>query len=184
MVDGPAEGRWSGAADGPDVAVSGSRGKDALLVLEDVKDPEVPVLSVVELGIVRGVEADAGRVAVTITPTYSGCPAMKTIEDDVREALGRAGFESIEIRTVYSPAWTTDWIPEPAREKLRAYGIAPPDAAAVGEPVLLGRTVRAVKCPYCLSPNTALQSEFGSTACKSLYVCRSCTLPFEHFKSF
>lgn len=164
--------------------VSGPRGEEALRVLDDVKDPEVPVLSVVELGIIRGVEAEGRRVAVTITPTYSGCPAMKVIEDDVRDALQRAGFPDIAIKTVYSPAWTTDWIPEPAREKLRAYGIAPPAPTSAGDLVPFGRTVRVATCPFCGSPNTALESEFGATACKSLHVCRSCRQPFEHFKAF
>jgi ring-1,2-phenylacetyl-CoA epoxidase subunit PaaD len=169
---------------GLDPLVSGPRGEEALRTLDDVKDPEVPVLSVVELGIIRGVDADGRRVAVTITPTYSGCPAMKVIEDDIREALARAGFDDIGIRTVYSPAWTTDWIPEPAREKLRAYGIAPPAATTGDDLVPFGRTVRAVKCPFCGSPNTVLESEFGATACKALFVCRSCRQPFEHFKAF
>jgi ring-1,2-phenylacetyl-CoA epoxidase subunit PaaD len=164
--------------------VSGPRGEEALRVLDDVKDPEVPVLSVVELGIIRGVDAEDRRVAVTITPTYSGCPAMKVIEDDVREALERAGFDDIGIRTVYSPAWTTDWIPEPAREKLRAYGIAPPAPTTGDDLVPFGRTIRVVKCPFCGSPDTSLESAFGATACKSLHVCRSCRQPFEHFKAF
>jgi ring-1,2-phenylacetyl-CoA epoxidase subunit PaaD len=182
-VVGGREGQRATGAEGRDIAVSGSRGLAALRALDEVKDPEVPVLSVVELGIIRGVDAEDRRVAVTITPTYSGCPAMKVIEDDVREALERAGFVDIGIKTVYSPAWTTDWIPEPAREKLRAYGIAPP-AHVVEELVPLGRTVRAVSCPFCGSPNTTLESEFGATACKSLHVCRACRQPFEHFKAF
>ena len=164
--------------------VSGPRGEEALRILDDVKDPEVPVLSVVELGIIRGVEAEDRRVAVTITPTYSGCPAMKVIEDDVRDALLRAGFPDIEIKTVYSPAWSTDWIPAPAREKLRAYGIAPPPPTTADDLVPFGRTVRAMRCPFCGSTDTALESEFGATACKSLHVCRSCRQPFEHFKAF
>lgn len=163
---------------------SGSRGEEALGVLHEVKDPEVPVLSVVELGIIREVDAGDRRVTVMITPTYSGCPAMKVIEDDIREALERAGFDDIGIKTVYSPAWSTDWIPEPAREKLRAYGIAPPPPTTADDLVPFGRTVRAVPCPFCGSPDTALESEFGATACKSLHVCRACRQPFEHFKAF
>jgi ring-1,2-phenylacetyl-CoA epoxidase subunit PaaD len=164
--------------------LSGPRSEEALRILDDVKDPEVPVLSVVELGIIRAVEADGARVAVTITPTYSGCPAMKVIEDDVRDALERAGFQDIGVKTVYAPAWSTDWIPAPAREKLRAYGIAPPPPTTADDLVLFGRTVRAVRCPFCGSANTALESEFGATACKSLHVCRACRQPFEHFKAF
>lgn len=155
---------------------------DPLTLLEAVKDPEVPVLSVVELGVVRGVEVEGTRAIVTITPTYSGCPAMKVMEDEISAALKAGGFEAVEVRTVYAPAWTTDWIPEPAREKLRAYGIAPPGSA--GGPVTLGPTVRRVACPFCGSGNTEVQSEFGSTACKSLHVCHSCRQPFEHFKPF
>jgi ring-1,2-phenylacetyl-CoA epoxidase subunit PaaD len=177
-------GRVDGPLGGVEPLVSGARGEEALRILDEVKDPEVPVLSVVELGIIRAVDAEERRVAVSITPTYSGCPAMKVIEDDVRDALQRAGFQDIAITTVYAPAWTTDWIPEPAREKLRAYGIAPPANLAGDALIPLGRTVRAVACPYCNSLNTALESEFGATACKSVHVCRSCRQPFEHFKAF
>lgn len=150
----------------------------ARTVLQLVKDPEVPVLSIVELGIVRDVKADpeTGGVTVTITPTYSGCPAMKMIEEEITTALKRAGFSDVKIATVYSPAWTTDWIPEHAREKLRRFGIAPPGLVQLEPP--------AVKCPSCGSSATGLVSEFGATACKSLYVCRSCKQPFERFKTF
>lgn len=154
----------------------------ALEVLETVKDPEVPVLSIVELGVVRHVEVDGATATVTITPTYSGCPAMRVIEDDITAALKAAGFTTVTINTVYSPAWTTDWIPQAAQEKLRAYGIAPP--GHIQTMVTLGATVRNVSCPFCGSPNTTTQSEFGSTACKSLHVCHSCRQPFEHFKPF
>jgi ring-1,2-phenylacetyl-CoA epoxidase subunit PaaD len=183
-VVGGTEGQRAREAEGREIAISGSRGADALRALDEVKDPEVPVLSVVELGIVRAVVAEDRRVAVTITPTYSGCPAMKVIEDDVREALERAGIQDIAVKTVYSPAWSTDWIPAPAREKLRAYGIAPPPPTTADDLVPFGRTVRTVRCPFCGSPDTALESEFGATACKSLHVCRSCRQPFEHFKAF
>jgi ring-1,2-phenylacetyl-CoA epoxidase subunit PaaD len=147
-----------------------------------VKDPEVPVLSIVELGVVRQVEVDGTQATVTITPTYSGCPAMRVIEADITAALEAAGFTTVTINTVYAPAWTTDWMSEPAREKLRAYGIAPPGPA--DSLVTLGATVREVSCPFCGSPDTGTESEFGSTACKSLHVCRSCRQPFEHFKPF
>lgn len=158
---------------------------DALALLESVKDPEVPVLSVVELGIVRNVEVSAaGAATVTVTPTYSGCPAMRMIEEEITAALEAGGFRSVEVKTVYAPAWTTDWIPEAAREKLRAYGIAPPGQVAAEPLVPLGPVVRAVSCPFCGSPDTVLTSEFGATACKSLHVCRACRQPFEHFKAF
>ena len=158
----------------------------ALEVLGAVMDPEVPVLSIIELGIVRGVEVQGGRVTVTVTPTYSGCPAMHVIEEEIRAALKGAGFDEVVLHTVYAPAWTTDWIAAPAREKLRAYGIAPPGRVheSAGAPIALGPTVRAVPCPFCGSSDTVLESEFGSTACKSLHSCRTCRQPFEHFKPF
>jgi ring-1,2-phenylacetyl-CoA epoxidase subunit PaaD len=154
-------------------------------VLETVPDPEVPVISVVELGIVRDalVEADGG-VAVTITPTYSGCPAMFEIEKDVRAALLAAGAPRVEVRTVLSPAWTTDWIGPDAREKLRAYGIAPPGQAEPGGLITLTRRRARVACPFCGSTDTRLQSEFGSTACKAIHVCDACRQPFDEFKAF
>jgi ring-1,2-phenylacetyl-CoA epoxidase subunit PaaD len=151
-------------------------------VLETVKDPEVPVLSVVELGIVRDVEIEGNTVTVVVTPTYSGCPAMQTIEDDIVTALRAGGVADVKVRTVFTPAWTTDWIPAAAREKLRAYGIAPPSHSGVESPVQLRRRV-PVLCPYCGSANTASRSEFGSTACKALHFCNACTQPFEEFKA-
>ena len=160
--------------------------RDAVLeLLDTVMDPEVPVLSVRELGIVRGVAVDpTGAVTVTLTPTYSGCPAMHVIEDDIRSALAGAGIASVRIETVYSPAWTSDWIPEAARAKLKAYGIAPPAPAEQGGLVQLLRARRAPPCPFCDSPDTETRSEFGSTACKSICWCRSCGQPFEEFKAF
>ena len=163
------------------------RRAEALDVLATVMDPEVPVLSVVELGIVRDVELAGGEVTVVVTPTYSGCPAMRTIEDDIVAALAAAGFPGARVRTVYSPPWTTDWIAPAAREKLRAYGIAPPPArsadAAGDELVPLLRRAPAVACPYCGSSQTETRSEFGSTACKATLFCRSCSQPCELFKA-
>ena len=147
-----------------------------------MKDPEVPVLSVVELGIVRDVEVDGDAVTVVITPTYSGCPAMRVIEDDILAALHDAGITNASVRTVFTPAWTTDWIPEAAREKLRAYGIAPPGPSGVHAPVQLRRR-EPVRCPFCGSANTSPRSDFGSTACKALHFCNACTQPFEEFKA-
>ena len=156
--------------------------RDRLLeALDDVKDPEVPVLSVVELGIVRDAVPEGAGAVVTITPTYSGCPAMREIERGIRDALGARGLEPIETRTKYAPAWTTDWISTEARAKLAAYGIAPPGAARAADVVQLERRPR-VACPRCSSRDTTLTSEFGSTACKALWVCRSCGEPFEEFK--
>lgn len=154
-------------------------------ILDEVKDPEVPVLSVVELGIVRDVAANEGRVVVTITPTYSGCPAMHEIEQLISAALSEHGLGPVELRTIYAPAWTTDWIAPAAREKLRAYGIAPPGRAATGVAELtpLRRRTTTVACPFCGAADTEQRSEFGSTACKSIWYCRSCRQPFEEFKA-
>jgi ring-1,2-phenylacetyl-CoA epoxidase subunit PaaD len=153
-------------------------------ILQTVPDPEVPVISVVELGIVRDAAQRAdGSVEVTITPTYSGCPAMFEIERDVIAALEAAGATSVHVKTVLSPAWTTDWIPESAREKLRKYGIAPPGRADDGGLVTLVRAKPPVQCPRCGSRNTSLKSEFGSTACKAIHVCKDCGEPFDEFKA-
>ena len=142
----------------------------------------MPVLSVVELGIVRDAVASGVGVTITITPTYSGCPAMREIEQEIRAALEAHGLGPVEVRTIYTPAWTTDWIAPAAREKLEAYGIAPPGPASdAGELVTLRRA--KVRCPYCRSTNTEQKSAFGSTACKSIWVCRECRQPFEEFKA-
>lgn len=167
------------------VAGSPPVGRDEVLaILDEVMDPEVPVLSVRELGIVRDVEVDAaGVVTVTVTPTYSGCPAIQVIEDDIRAALAAAGHAAVRVRTVYAPAWTSDWIAPAARIKLKAYGIAPPARAESGELVQLMRRRPAPPCPYCDSRDTEVRSEFGSTACKAVCWCRSCRQPFEEFKA-
>ena len=152
-------------------------------ILEEVKDPEVPVLSVVELGIVREVELRGRGAIVTVTPTYSGCPAMREIETEIRRALAARGLDPVEIRTTYAPAWTTDWISDEAKAKLRAYCIAPPAPLDSKTTIVqLGRRA-AVQCPHCGSSDTVVESEFGSTACKALRVCRACGEPFEEFKS-
>lgn len=153
-------------------------------LLREVKDPEVPVLDIVEMGLVRDVVLEGDDVRVDITPTYSGCPAMEVIESEVRATLAAHGISGATVRRVFAPAWTTDWMTDEAREKLRAYGIAPP-APGPAEPVAplgFGPTVRAVSCPFCGSPDTVLESTFGSTACKSLHRCEACHQPFEHFK--
>jgi ring-1,2-phenylacetyl-CoA epoxidase subunit PaaD len=149
-----------------------------------VLDPEVPVLSVIDLGIVRDIREEGGAVVVDVTPTYSGCPAMRTIEHDIVEALEQAGASTVKVNTVFQPAWTTDWISPDARERLRAYGIAPPTGAAavVTELIPLQRRMETIACPRCDSRNTERRSEFGSTACKSIYYCLSCAEPFEYFK--
>jgi len=156
-----------------------------LEVLHGVPDPEVPALDIVELGIVRKVERRPdGVVVVEVTPTYSGCPAMRTIEEEIVVALRANGYERVELRTVYSPAWTTDWLSDEAKAKLKAYGIAPPEPA-VAEQILvpLTATIRRAACPYCGSSNTERRSEFGSTACKAIHYCHHCRQPFEEFKA-
>ena len=150
-------------------------------IAADLPDPELPVVTIADLGILRDVtEDDQGRVHVTITPTYSGCPAMETISADLVDALTSAGYQHVDVEFVLSPAWTTDWMTDAAKDKLRAYGIAPPGAARQDGPVLLPLSVR---CPRCGSLETRESSHFGSTACKSLWVCRSCREPFDHFKA-
>lgn len=155
-------------------------------ILDQVKDPEVPVLSVVELGIIRDVDIADGTVTVRITPTYSGCPAMGVIEDEIRAALVEHGLSAVRLETVYAPAWTTDWMSNEAKRKLEAYGIAPPGVAPRESLVSLTRAAARAKtppCPYCHSRNTETRSEFGSTACKAIGYCRSCFQPFEIFKA-
>jgi ring-1,2-phenylacetyl-CoA epoxidase subunit PaaD len=148
-----------------------------------VLDPEVPVLTIADLGVLRDVTVDDnGRVTVTVTPTYSGCPAMDVIRRDVEDAVRGAGFPEVEVRTVLSPAWTTDWLTEQGRQALSDYGIAPPQQRApTNGPILVALSVR---CPQCGSPDTRELSRFGSTACKSLWACNSCLEPFDHFKAF
>ena len=153
-------------------------------VAAQVLDPELPVVTIEDLGILRDVtEDDQGRVHVQITPTYSGCPAMETIRHDLVEALSDAGYRHVAVEFVLSPAWTTDWLTDEARAKLAAYGVAPPaprshaaDGGAVG-------LTLSVRCPQCGSPDTRESSRFGSTACKSLWVCQACREPFDHFKT-
>ena len=144
-----------------------------------VVDPEIPVLTIADLGVLREVDVADGRVEVAITPTYSGCPAMNMIALEIELALARAGFADAKIRTVLSPAWTTDWMSEEGRRKLREYGIAPPSPAS-SRRALFG--VQQVACPQCGSDNTELLSEFGSTSCKALWRCKSCREPFDYFK--
>ncbi|WP_433315803.1 1,2-phenylacetyl-CoA epoxidase subunit PaaD [Micromonospora chersina] len=148
-----------------------------------VVDPEIRVITIDELGILRSVDEDpaTGRVVVTITPTYTGCPAMDVIRADIRRALAVAGHPDAEVRTVYAPAWSTDWISEGGRAKLAAAGIAPPAPAARGGGVV--PLTLAVRCPRCGSPETEQVSRFGSTACKALWRCRSCSEPFDHLKA-
>lgn len=148
--------------------------------LEEVFDPEVPVLTVVDLGVVRKVELEGDSCKVTITPTYSGCPAMKRIEDDIIEKLNEKGIDDVSVDLVLAPAWTTDWLSENGKRKLREYGIAPPEnepdkSVLFAEPIV-------VPCPKCGVKDTRLVSQFGSTACKAHYQCNECLEPFDYFK--
>ncbi|MDB5610322.1 MAG: phenylacetate-CoA oxygenase subunit PaaJ [Bradyrhizobium sp.] len=145
----------------------------------DVVDPEIPVLTIADLGVLRDVAVTDGRVEVAITPTYSGCPAMNMITLEIELALERAGIPNSNVRTVLSPAWTTDWMSEHGRQKLREYGIAPPQTAN-SRRALFG--VQQVTCPQCGSEDTEVLSEFGSTSCKALWRCKSCREPFDYFK--
>ncbi|WP_298879878.1 1,2-phenylacetyl-CoA epoxidase subunit PaaD [uncultured Bradyrhizobium sp.] len=144
-----------------------------------VVDPEIPVLTIADLGVLRDVTLDGDHVEVAITPTYSGCPAMNMIALEIEIALERAGFRRPKVRTVLSPAWTTDWMSEAGRQKLRAYGIAPPQASQ-SRRALFGE--QTVACPQCGSEKTELLSEFGSTSCKALWRCQACREPFDYFK--
>jgi ring-1,2-phenylacetyl-CoA epoxidase subunit PaaD len=157
-------------------------------VLREVKDPEIPMIDVVELGIVRDVSVDGDSVRVDVTPTYSGCPAMQVIEREIVSVLNAHGYGNVRVNTIFSPTWTTDWLSEETRQKFRDYGIAPPTGAhavsGIAELVSLRRARQTIECPFCQSSNTVERSEFGSTACKSIHFCNSCHQPFDHFKAF
>lgn len=145
---------------------------DVRSVVAAVVDPEIPVLTIEDLGVLRSVETDGDHVVVTITPTYSGCPAMGQIEDDIAAALDHEGVESYEIRVTHNPAWSTDWISEEGHRKLSEFGIAPPTVPS------------EVLCPRCKADRPEMIARFGSTACKALMVCSSCGDPFDYFKQF
>jgi len=151
-------------------------------VLDTVCDPEIPVLTVRDLGILRDLRmADDGVLEVVITPTYSGCPAMNAIEVNIRAALQEAGIEPVRVVTVLRPAWTTDWMTEEGRRKLRAFGIAPPEEGSLDKKALLGER-HVVQCPHCNSANTEMIAQFGSTSCKAMFKCLDCLEPFDYFK--
>jgi ring-1,2-phenylacetyl-CoA epoxidase subunit PaaD len=154
--------------------------KDLWDLLDAVKDPEVPVLSIWDLGILRNISREDGRIIVTITPTYSGCPAMDNISTDVTKALNEAGYDDVIVKMSLSPAWSSEWMSPEGRKKLRNYGIAPPEDADLDDD---GLTPDAhAQCPHCSSRNTRRVSEFGSTACKALFQCNDCNEPFDYFK--
>lgn len=151
-------------------------------VLGEVQDPEIPVLSVIDLGVIRRVYLnEAGTLEVNLAPTYSGCPASLVIRSSVVAALRAAGFESLKVLEVLSPPWSSDWLSEAGRQKLKGYGIAPP-AESVASPRALWRTALIIACPRCDSRDTTSTSQFGSTPCKALYRCNACLEPFEYFK--
>ena len=153
-----------------------------LSILEEVTDPEVPVLSVIDLGIIREVKIEGDTVEVIITPTYSGCPAMDVISMNIKMELLSHGFKNVKISQSLSPAWTTDWMSEKGKQKLKEYGIAPPNPRQQVCNDKLFAPDEAVPCPHCNSWHTHRVSEFGSTACKALYVCDDCKEPFDYFK--
>jgi ring-1,2-phenylacetyl-CoA epoxidase subunit PaaD len=159
---------------------------DAVTVAQAVTDPELPMLTLADLGVLRDVREEDGRVIVSITPTYTGCPAMDTMRDDLVHALQNAGHDDVEVRTVLAPPWSSDWISEDGKRKLAEAGIAPPGEARQRRPgpvpLTLARPVRRVRCPRCGSPDTEEVSRFSATACKALHRCRACREPFEHVK--
>ena len=150
-------------------------------LLDQVTDPEIPVLSLWDLGILQNVERQDDAIIVTITNTYSGCPAMDVIGDEIQQVLHQAGYANVVVKQRYSPAWTTDWISPEGRNKLREYGIAPPVETSASKSALRGSTP-LVPCPLCASTQTERVSEFGSTACKALYRCEDCRESFDYFK--
>lgn len=149
-------------------------------VLRGIPDPEIPVISIVELGIVREVTVNGSKVEVAITPTYSGCPALHAIEEDIGTRLRESGYSDVKVTQQLSPAWTTDWMDAGARERLREYGIVPPHPVRGADRIHIFS--RAIACPRCGSENSERLSEFGSTACKALYRCIDCREPFDYFK--
>jgi ring-1,2-phenylacetyl-CoA epoxidase subunit PaaD len=155
-------------------------------IAETVPDPELPQLTVADLGILRDVTVTGRHAVVTITPTYTGCPALQEIRSELRRRLEGAGFDDVEVRTSLSPAWTSDWITEEGRQKLGAAGIVPPRPAPLRStgpvPLTLVGSTPTARCPHCTSPATTQQSVFGATACRALYFCTSCGEPFEYLK--
>ena len=150
-------------------------------LIAEIPDPEIPVLSIIDLGIVRDVIIKDNSVIVEITPTYSGCPAYEPIEREIISRLIEEGFEKVEIKKTLAPAWTTDWMSDEAKEKLSKFGIAPPEKTSSDKNVLLGKR-KNILCPHCGSDKTEMISTFGSTACKAIYRCNNCTEPFDYFK--
>ena len=145
-------------------------------LLKDVCDPEIPVLTLMDLGVLRDISVEQDCVRVSITPTYAGCPALEVMRADIESTLAKAGYQNVQVEQRLSPAWTTDWMTEAGRKKLFAYGIAPPASTSCG------KKTGNIECPQCNSQNVKIISEFGSTACKALYRCQDCKEPFDYFK--
>ena len=168
----------------PESGLPGELNEDAMesvrRVLEQVTDPEIPVLTVADLGILRDLRREDGRIQAVITPTYSGCPAMQTIEQDIRAVLRENGYADVDVKTQISPPWTTDWLSDAGREKLLKYGIVPPAGSNARSGLFAPGA--EVSCPRCRSDNTREISRFGSTPCKALYRCNDCLEPFDYFK--
>jgi ring-1,2-phenylacetyl-CoA epoxidase subunit PaaD len=150
--------------------------------LSEIPDPEIPVISITELGVVRDIDINNEKVVITITPTYTGCPAVKLFEDEITKKLNKEGIKIMEINLVYSPAWTTNWMSDKAKENLLKFGIAPPIKDTEDKGILFGSGSKIVECPRCKSKNTVLINQFGSTACKAFYKCSDCLEPFDYFK--
>ena len=150
-------------------------------IISNIPDPEIPVITIKELGVLRKIEQLEDKIVVTITPTYSGCPAMDQFQKDIKEQLELLKVNSFEIKLQYDPAWTTDWITEHAKKKLKKYGIAPPAHSTSDKTALMGQK-QEVNCPKCNATRTRLVSQFSSTACKAMYQCEDCLEPFEYFK--
>ncbi len=154
-------------------------------LLNDIADPDIPVISIVELGLVRKVViSEQTKVNVTITPSYSGCPAMTLFKEEIKQVLLASGATAVEISISHSPAWSTDWLSEPTREKMRKHGIAPPEGNSTDAVALFSNGKKPIACPHCKSTTTKLSSQFGSTPCKALWYCNSCQQPFEYFKCY
>jgi len=149
-------------------------------LIKEIPDPEIPVLTLTDLGIIKKVEIEEEKILVHITPTYIGCPAMKVFEDDIVSKLNENGFPDVSVKTILSPAWTTDWMTKEGKRKLMEYGISPPVGSA--DKTFLSETPKKISCPQCRSENTEMISAFGSTPCKSLYKCLDCLEPFDYFK--
>ncbi len=150
-------------------------------LLEKVSDPEIPVLTILDMGLIRDVKIEDQGLEIFITPTYSGCPAMDMIAVDIRAVLQENGYDNVIITTVLTPAWTTDWMSEEGKKKLKKYGIAPPEGTVIDKSTLFAEP-KKIQCPQCQSRNTIMLSQFGSTACKALYQCKDCKEPFDYFK--